>query len=71
MIQGLDDTIDKMGKKRITNMINATTDAVTVLTTGVLKMFDMIVEHKQIAITLGAILTSVLLRVRSSTLSQF
>lgn len=59
VIQGLDDTIDKMGKKRITNMINATTDAVTVLTTGVLKMFDMIVEHKQIAITLGAILTSV------------
>lgn len=59
VIQGLDDTIDKMGKKRITNMINATTDAVTVLTTGVLKMFDMIVEHKQIAITLGAILTSI------------
>lgn len=59
VIQGLDDTIDKMGKKRITNMINATTDAVTALTTGVLKMFDMIVEHKQIAITLGAILTSV------------
>lgn len=59
VIQGLDDTIDKMGKKRITNMINATTDAVTMLTTGVLKMFDMIVEHKQIAITLGAILTSV------------
>lgn len=59
VIQGLDDTIDKMGKKRITNMINATTDAVTVLTTGVLKMFDMIAEHKQIAITLGAILTSV------------
>lgn len=59
VIQGLDDTIDKMGKKRITNMINATTDAVTVLTTGVLKLFDMIVEHKQIAITLGAILTSV------------
>lgn len=59
VIQGLDDTIDKMGKKRITNMINATTDAVTMLTTGVLKMFDMIVEHKQIAITLGAILASV------------
>lgn len=59
VIQGLDDTIDKMGKKRITNMINATTDAVTVLTTGVLKMFDAIAEHKQIAIALGAILTSV------------
>lgn len=59
VIQGLDDTIDKMGKKRITNMINATTDAVTVLTTGVLKMFDAITEHKQIAIALGAILTSV------------
>lgn len=59
VIQGLDDVIDKMGKKRITNMINTATDAVTVLTTGVLKMFDAIAEHKQIAIALGAILTSV------------
>lgn len=59
VIQGLDDVIDKMGKKRITNMINAATDGITVLTTGILKMFDAIAEHKQIAITLGAILTSV------------
>lgn len=59
VIQGLDDVIDKMGKKRITNMINTATDAVTVLTTGVLKMFDAIAEHKQIAIALGAILTSI------------
>lgn len=59
VIQGLDDVIDKIGKKHITNMINTTTDAVTVLTTDILTMFSAMAEHKNIAIGLGSILTGI------------
>lgn len=59
VIQGLDDVIDKIGKKHITNMINTATDAVTVLTTGILTMFSAMAEHKNIAIGLGSILTGI------------
>ncbi|MCH5385317.1 hypothetical protein DKZ23_03790 [Limosilactobacillus reuteri] len=59
VIQGLDDVIDKIGKKRITDMINTATDAVTVLTTDILTMFSAMAEHKNIAIGLGSILTGI------------
>lgn len=57
VISGLNDMINAIGKKRMTNMINAASDAVVKLTGFVLKMFSALAEHKQIAVGLAAVLT--------------
>lgn len=57
VIDGLNKMINAIGKKRMTDMINAASDAVVKLTGFVLKMFSALAEHKQIAVGLAAVLT--------------
>lgn len=59
VISGLNKMINAIGKKRMTDMINAASDAVVKLTGFVLKMFTALAEHKQIAVGLAAVLTGI------------
>lgn len=56
VISGLNDMVNAIGKKRMTDAINAASNAVVGLTGFVLKMFTVMSEHKQIAIALGSVL---------------
>lgn len=59
VITGIQEMIQALGKRRMTDMINAATDAILGLTKFTLAFFSAIAEHKQIAVGLGAILTSI------------
>lgn len=59
IITSMDDVIDKMGKKRITNMINGATSAVAGLTTGLMNVFAFMSEHTTVAKTLLGLMVSI------------
>lgn len=59
VVTGIQEMIQALGKRRMTDMINAATDAVLGLTKFTLAFFSAIAEHKNIAIGLGAILTGI------------
>lgn len=59
IITSMDDVIDKMGKKRITNMINGATSAVDGLTTGLMNVFAFMSEHTTVAKTLLGLMVSI------------
>lgn len=59
IITSMDDVIDKMGKKRITNMINGATSAVAGLTTGLVNVFAFMSEHTTTAKTLLGLMVSI------------
>ena len=59
IITSMDDVIDKMGKKRITNMINGATSAVARLTTGLMNVFAFMSEHTTVAKTLLDLMVSI------------
>lgn len=59
IITSMDAVIDKMGKKRITNMINGATSAVASLTTGLMNVFAFMSEHTTIAKTLLALMVGI------------
>lgn len=59
VVTGLQEMIEKIGKRRMTDIINTLTDAVLGLTNLTLKFFTVIAEHKQIAVGLGAVLAGV------------
>ena len=59
IITSMDDVIDKMGKKRITGMINGATNAVADLTTGMMNVFAFMSEHTTIAKTLLGLMVSI------------
>ena len=56
VISGLNDMINEIGKKKLTNIINSLSDAVVALTGMILKMFSVMSEHKEIAVGLTAVL---------------
>lgn len=59
VITGLNDMIQRIGKKRITNAINEASDAIVATMGFVIKLFDFFATHQKTAITLGTILASV------------
>lgn len=59
VITSMDDVINKMGKKRITNMINGATSAVAGLTTGLMNVFAFMSEHTTTAKTLLGLMVSI------------
>lgn len=59
IITSMDDVIDKMGKKQITNMINGATSAVAGLTTGLMNVFAFMSEHTTVAKTLLGLMVSI------------
>lgn len=59
VITGLNDMIQRIGKKRITNAINEASDAIVATMGFVIKLFDFFTTHQKTAITLGTILASV------------
>lgn len=59
IITSMDAVIDKLGKKRITNMINGATSAVAALTTGLMNVFAFISEHTTIAKTLLSLMVAI------------
>lgn len=59
IITSMDAVIDKMGKKRITNMINGATSAVASLTTGLMNVFSFMSEHTTIAKTLLSLMVAI------------
>lgn len=59
VITGLNDMIQRIGKKRITNAINEASDAIVATMGFVIKLFDFFATHQKTAITLGMILASV------------
>ena len=59
VVTGIQEMIQALGKRRMTDMINAATDAVLGLTNFVLKLFSAMAEHKDIAIGLGTVLAGV------------
>lgn len=59
VVTGIQEMIQALGKRRMTDMINAATDAILGLTKFTLAFFSAIAEHKQTAVGLGAILTSI------------
>lgn len=59
IITSMDAVIDKMGKKRITNMINGATSAVAALTTGLMNVFSFMSEHTTIAKTLLSLMVAI------------
>lgn len=59
VVTGIQEMIDKLGKKKMTDIINTITDSVLHLTNFILKLFEVISEHRKIAVSLGAVLTAV------------
>lgn len=59
VITGLNDMIQRIGKKRITNAINEASDAIVATMGFVIKLFDFFATHQKTAIALGTILASV------------
>lgn len=59
VVTGIQEMIQALGKRRMTDMINTATDAVLGLTKFTLALFSAIAEHKNIAIGLGAVLAGV------------
>lgn len=59
VVTGIQEMIEQLGKKRMTDIINTITDSVLGLTKFILKLFEVISEHKKVAVSLGAVLTAV------------